>query len=230
MRRGPRPGSMDAAGAPRRHGRFPTRRRGRGCAVLTAGLVCIVAGGCEHVRTAGGGPTAGDGLSYEERRTRLRETPNWQMNGRIAVNTGAEAFQGRFRWRQAEDGVELSISNPLGMSVLRVSGPPERLTVRAGGETWELHDPEPELSAMLGWWLPVRSLGAWLLGHPDPDFGSDTQFGPDRTELRTLDQRLWRLTYESYRLNEGFLLPRRIDFAHGELELRVFVDGWRPLS
>lgn len=152
------------------------------------------------------------------------------MNGRIAVNTGSQAFQGRFRWRQTEDEVELSISNPLGMSVLRVSGPPERLTVRAGGETWELEDPEPELSALLGWWLPVRSLDAWLLGHADPDFGAERQFSPTRTELRTLDQRLWHLDYESYRMHEGLLLPRRIDLAHGELELRVIVDGWRPSS
>ena len=187
-----------------------------------AGLVCILVGGCALFRTAE------DGMGYQERRTRLLETPNWRMNGRIVVNTGSRAFQGRFRWRQAEDDVELSISGPLGINVLQVSGPSERLTVRAEGETWELEDPEPELSAMLGWWLPVRSLDAWLLGHPDPDFESDQQFSPARTELRTLDQRLWSLTYESYRLHDGFLLPRRIDLVHGALELRVIVDGWQP--
>ena len=218
------PGSMDAAGGTRFHrARIPERRRGQR-RVLAAGLVCILMSGCTPFRTAG------DGLSYEERRTRLLATPNWRMNGRIAVNTGARAFQGRFRWRQAENEVELSISNPLGMNVLQIIGPPERLTVRAGGETWELQDPEPELSAMLGWWLPVRSLDAWLLGHPDPDFEADRQFSPGRTELRTLDQRLWRLNYESYRLHDGFLLPRRIDLEHGALELRVTVDGWQPSS
>ena len=193
-------------------------------AAALAGAVCVLAGGCAHLRSVE------DGLSYEERRTRLQETPSWRMNGRIAVNTGARAFQGRFRWRQSEEEVELSINSPLGMNVLQVSGPPERLTVRAGGETWELADPEPELSAMLGWWLPVRSLDDWLLGYADPDFGADQQLSPTRTELRTLDQRLWRLTYESYRLHEGFLLPRRIDLEHGALELRVTVDGWQPSS
>ena len=200
------------------------RRGGPWSAAALIGLACAVVSGCAHLRSVE------DGLSYEERRTRLLETPGWRMNGRIAVNTGAEAFQGRFRWRQTEDEVELSISNPLGMSVLQVSGPQERLTVRAGGETWELADPEPELSALLGWWLPVRSLDSWLLGHADPDFGADRQLSPTRTELRTLDQRLWRLTYQSYRLHEGLLLPRRIDLAHGALELRVFVDGWQPSS
>ena len=216
-------GSMDAAGGIRfDRERIPGRRRQR--RVLASGLVCILMSGCTPLRTAE------DGLGYEERRTRLLETSNWRMNGRIAVNTGARAFQGRFRWRQSENEVELSISNPLGMNVVRISGPPERLTVRAGGETRELQDPEPELSAMLGWWLPVRSLDAWLLGHPDPDFEADRQFSPGRTALRTLDQRLWRVNYESYRLHDGFLLPRRIDLEHGALELRVTVDGWQPSS
>ena len=223
-RAGPHPASMGAAGGrvQRRlcHGRL---HRAQFAAAL-AGAICVLAGGCALLRSAE------DGLTYEERRTRLLETPDWQMNGRIAVNTGTQAFQGRFRWRQSDEQVELSINNPLGLNVLRVSGPPEQLAVSARGETWELVDPEPELSAMLGWWLPVRSLNDWLLGYADPDFEADQQLSPTRTELRTLDQRLWRLTYESYRLHEGFLLPRRIDLEHGALELRVIVDGWQPSS
>ena len=225
MRRAdPHPVSMGAAGGRMQRGLCHGLLHRAQFAAALAGVICVLVGGCAHFRSAE------DGLSYEERRTRLLETPGWRMNGRIAVNTGAKAFQGRFRWRQSEEEVELSISNPLGMNVLQVSGPPERLTVRTGGETWELADPEPELSAMLGWWLPVRSLNDWLLGYADPDFGADQQLSPTRTELRTLDQRLWRLTYESYRLHEGFLLPRRIDLAHGALELRVIVDGWQPSS
>lgn len=225
MRRvGQHPLFMRAGGVTGRRGAgHPALYRKQFAATL-AGLVCVLVGGCGTL------PSIEDGLGYEERRTRLQETPGWRMNGRIVVNTGARAFQGRFRWRQSEEEVELSINNPLGLSVLQVSGPPERLTVNAGGETWELEDPEPELSAMLGWWLPVRSLDDWLLGYADPDFGADRQFDPTRTELRTLDQRLWRLTYESYRLHEGVLLPRRIDLAHGTLQLRVIVDGWQPSS
>ena len=221
---GPHPVSMSAAAGRMQRGFAQGLLHRAQFLAALAGFICVLVGGCAHLRSAE------DGLNFEERRTRLLETPSWRMNGRIVVNTGAQAFQGRFRWRQSEEEVELSINNPLGMNVLRVSGPPERLTVRARGETWELADPEPELSAMLGWWIPVRSLNAWLLGYADPDFGADQQLSPTRTELRTLDQRLWRLTYESYRLHEGFLLPRRIDLEHGALELRVIVDGWQPSS
>ena len=186
-------------------------------------LVLAWLGGCAHLRVSQ------DGLSYPERQARLESIDTWQMNGRISVDTGESAFQGRFQWHQSADSIELSIRSPLGAGILQVAGPPERLTVRARGETWELSDPEPELSALLGWWLPVRSLRAWLLGFSDPMFASQEELGPDRA-LQTLEQRLWQLTYESYQLSEGLLLPRRIDLTHGSLELRVIVDRWQPSS
>ena len=219
-----RAGLQVSASQRERRDNGPRRRRGTATALASAGLICSLLGGCALFRVAE------DGLGYEERRTRLVATPGWRMSGRIAVNNGAQAFQGRFRWRQDDDEVELSVSNPLGMNVLHVSGPLEKLTVRSGGKTWELADPEPELSALLGWWVPVKSLHAWLLGYPDPDYSSEQRLGPARAVLLSLQQRSWSLTYESYQLHHDLLVPRRIDLAHGALELRVIVDGWQPSS
>ena len=179
---------------------------------LLSAVTLVWLGGCAHL------PVGEDGLSYPERQARLE-----------AIDTGERAFQGRFQWHQDADSIELSIRSPLGAGILRVAGPPDRLQVRARGETWELSDPEPELSALLGWWLPVRSLKAWLLGFSDPLFSSKEELGPDRA-LQSLEQRLWQLTYDSYQLSQGLLLPRRIDLTHGRLELRVIVDRWQPLS
>ena len=190
---------------------------------LLSTLVLAGLSGCAHL------PISDDGLSYLQRQVRFQAIDSWDMNGRIAVDTGQRAFQGRFQWRQSAESIELSIRGPLGTGILQVTGPLDKLTVRAQGKTWELSDPEPELSELLGWWLPVRSMQAWLLGFSDPMFSSEEEFGPDRT-LQALEQRLWRLTYDSYKLSQGLLLPRRIDLSHGSLELRVIIDRWRPLS
>ena len=190
---------------------------------LVPALLSTWLGGCAHLQVGE------DGLSYPERQARLEAIDAWEMNGRIAINTGESAFQGRFQWHQSAGSIELSIRGPLGAGILQVAGPPERLTVRARGRTWELSDPEPELSALLGWWLPVRSLNAWLLGFSDPMYSSDEEFGPGPA-LQTLEQRLWQLTYESYQLSEGLLLPRHVGLTHASLELRVTIDRWRPSS
>ena len=100
-----------------------------------------------------------------------------------------------------------------------------------------LDDPEAQLSAQLGWWLPVGSLHAWLLGLPDPEFRAATEPGADGT-LAALEQRLWRVAFASYQLAPAaaagaphdVLVPRRIDLVHAQLHLRVTIDDWRAAA
>jgi outer membrane lipoprotein LolB len=155
------------------------------------------------------------------------------MRGRLAVNTGERAFQGSFSWRQDADVLDLAVRGPLGAGVLHVAGSPTDLTFTARGETRQLTDPEAELPALLGWWLPVASLHSWLLGLPDAGFRATTEPGVDGT-LAALEQRLWRVAYPAYQIAPldgtpmGVLVPRRIDMQHGDLMLRLTVDDWNP--
>jgi outer membrane lipoprotein LolB len=176
-----------------------------------------------------------DGRDYEQRRNLLEAVDSWQMRGRLTVDTGDRAFQGRFSWRQDVGSLELIVRNTLGAGVLRVAGPRDALTVTARGETQTLVDPERELSELVGWWLPIGSLPAWLVGLPDPDFRAETEPGVDGT-LAAFEQRLWRAAYPAYRLADGangtgaLLVPRRIDLTHENLRLRLTIDEWRPAN
>jgi outer membrane lipoprotein LolB len=125
------------------------------------------------------------------------------------------------------------VRGPFGGGLLQVAGDRRELEVTSRGETRVLGDPETELSELLGWWLPVGSLRAWLLGMPDPDFPARTDPNPDGT-LASLEQRLWRVEFASYQLAgddaQALLVPRRIDLSHEDLEVRVTIDRWRPAS
>lgn len=178
-------------------------------------------------------PVGTDGLSFEQRRAELTAVDAWEMRGRLAIDTGGRAFQGSFNWRQDGQMLELGVRGPLGAGVLQVAGAPDALTYTARGETRTLTDPEADLSALLGWWLPVASLPAWLLGLPDSAFRATTEPGTDGT-LARLEQRLWQVTYASYQLaqangSRAVLVPRRLDLAHNDLKLRVTVDAWQPV-
>jgi outer membrane lipoprotein LolB len=179
--------------------------------------------GCAHT------PPVEDPYTFVERRSVLESLDGWDLSGRIAVNTGERAFQGRFRWRQIDDTLDLSIRGPLGTGILEIAGPTGGLTVNTRGETLSLTDPETELSQLMGWWLPVESFSAWLLGLPDPTYPATTSFDPD-DRLRRFEQRLWQVSYESYQVAQGMVLPERIDLAHRDLELRVTVDRWESID
>jgi outer membrane lipoprotein LolB len=216
---------------------------------LLAALTAFGAGGCAHLRDNGAGaPTVAgsDGLTSDARRARLTAVDAWETTGRLAVDTGERGFQGSFRWQQRGDELDLVVRGaPLRTVVLQVSGTPKSLTVTERGDKRVLDDPETQLSELLGWWLPVTSLHAWLLGFPDPQFPATTAPGAEGT-LASLDQRLWNVRYESYQLGAGrsaaapsgggadsagaVLLPRRIDMKHGELGVRLTIDEWHPAA
>jgi outer membrane lipoprotein LolB len=237
-------------------------------ALLAAALAAVAAQGCAHRQAADGGRAArrgapssvaaSDGLTFDARRARLMAVAAWDTEGRLAVDTGERAFQGTFRWQQRGDELELTVRGfPLRTVVLRVSGTPQTLTVTArGADTRVLDDPETQLSELLGWWLPVSSLHAWLLGLPDSQFPATTELGPEGA-LAGFEQRLWRVDYASYQLsgyqagtdplaadrssagaparvstgasgNGAVLVPRRIDLKHGELGVRLTIDTFKP--
>ena len=123
----------------------------------------------------------------------------------------------------------LNVRGLFGAGSFEINGNDDALTLRARGETWSLDDPEIELSARFGWWLPVSSLDAWLVGLPDDAYVAHPRTGSNGT-LATLEQRLWTLEFSNYELTEGLLLPRTIDMHHGRLRLRLTVDSWNPLD
>lgn len=174
-------------------------------------------------------PVVDDGLGYDERRGLLESLPGWEMRGRLAVDTGERAFQGRFAWRQDHERLALSVRGPFGAGSFEVAGSPDAMTLRARGESFTLEDPETELSEIVGWWVPVASLGAWLIAVPDHRFDARSEFDSGG-QLVSLEQRLWRLDYGDWQLANGVLVPRSIELSHGALTVSLTVDAWNPLA
>jgi outer membrane lipoprotein LolB len=196
---------------------------------LALACAALALAACAHF------PAGHDGLSYAARRNALESVSAWEMRGRLAIDTGERGFQAGFTWRQDADHLDLGVRGPFGNGIAQIFGTSSALTVRSRGDTHTLTDPEAELSELLGWWLPVGSLHAWLLGLPDEKFRAAVAGGADGT-LAAFDQRLWHVAYPTYQLAalagtaNGVLVPRRIDLAYGPLTLRLTVDAWQAVG
>jgi outer membrane lipoprotein LolB len=183
---------------------------------LALAVAALVLTGCARTEVAD------DRLGYERRQAELAAIADWDIGGRLAVDTGERGYQARFSWSQRGNRLELLVRGILGARSFRVAGTEASLTVESRGETQVLTDPERQLSEMLGWWLPVTSIEHWLLGHADPDYDADSTRGAFDT-LSELDQRDWRIRYQEYQLAEGRLVPRVITLTHASLELRLAI-------
>lgn len=168
-------------------------------------------------------------VSFTDRERRLRSVQYWEMRGRIAVDTGSDAWQGRFTWWQDADALRVLIRGPLNSRPVEITGNGDELIVRTRRETRVLEDPESQLSELLGWWLPITSLPSWLLGLPDERYPAAT-IVLENSVLSTLQQRAWALDYSAYEQQDFAQIPASITLTNESLQLVVTIDDWGPAA
>ncbi len=188
--------------------------------VLSAGMAvlssCAVQRGVEL-------PVLSD---WETRQQVLGAMSDWGFSGRIGVSAGEEGFNGALRWHQVNDGFSATVSGPLGVGTLRISGVGGRVTIiGADGVETELNDAEADLRAMYGWTIPVASLRYWALGIPDPASPAVTEVG-ENGQLLSLEQGGWRVDIRQYREAGGQPMPRRMNAVNGDAKVRLVIDHW----
>ena len=167
-------------------------------------------------------------ISDWDQRVRVLSTVDtYDFNGRVAVKAGAEGFNGKLRWHQADNRFQASVSGPLGIGTVRLEGDGTSVSVidKDGVETL-LNDVEADLYWRYGWTIPVESLRFWALGIPDPRVPAVTEFS-DAGELVKLVQRGWTVEIGRYQQTSGGQqMPSRLSAQNPETSVRLVIDRW----
>lgn len=192
---------------------------------LIIGLaVVIIIGGCVSPRDR-----IGEALEVEwlERRDLLRQLDDWRMEGRIALRTGSDGYNGTLSWEQMDDLLDFRFRGPFGFGGFRIHGDLDRLRIKTtSGEELLMTDPEAEMHDRFGWSLPVYSMRFWIVGVSDPGMTADETVDDDGMLLE-LSQNGWDVSFDGYRVEDGLLLPKKIVMESGDVRIRVVADRWQ---
>jgi outer membrane lipoprotein LolB len=163
---------------------------------------------------------------WETRQEVLAQVEHWQFRGRIGVKAGDEGFNGKLRYGQDNDEFEATLSGPLGIGTVRMSGEGDSVTLTdKNGDVTILHDAEQDLRNLYGWTIPVASLRFWALGIPDPATEAVTIFD-DRGLLSSMQQQGWTVTIVEYRDGGGQSMPRRVTAINDDARVKLVIDDW----
>ncbi len=190
------------------------------CALL---LACVSAPAPRA--TPGAAPPA---RSWAQRQALLlQEVDHFSLRGRLAASNGRAAVSAGLRWRQQGTDAELSLSGPLGFGGARVQLAGEQLAITTSdGRQLVGAAADQQLTTLLGFEPPLRSLRYWVLGVNDP-LQSAAPSLDNRQRLTQLRQGGWRIDYDEYLPVAGQWLPRRLTVSRQDLRLKLVIDAWQ---
>jgi outer membrane lipoprotein LolB len=199
----------------------PTTERRR-CRLPAALVAALVLSACAAPSTT----MLPDLADWEVRRETLASLDAWAFNGRIAVRTTEDGFNGKLRYRQAAGDFEAIMSGPLGIGTVMLERDDGRLTFtdKEGVETVFV-DPERELELRFGWDVPLDSLRYWALGIPDPARPAETTLDGSG-QLASMMQDGWDIAVNRYREAGGQPMPQRLTVTNDVTRVILVIDRW----
>ncbi len=168
-----------------------------------------------------------DMTAWETRQAVLAGLESWGFNGRIAVRTADDGFNGKLRYQQDSGDFRAVMSGPLGIGTVQLERADDALyyTDKDGIQT-RFTDPEVELRYRFGWDVPLESLRYWALGIPDPGRPAETSLN-EAGQLATLTQGGWSVDVGKYRDAGGQAMPQRMTVTNGVTRVTLVIDSWR---
>lgn len=194
---------------------------------ITTPLVLLALSGCASLPAQQ--PAAAPEL-YRQHMQRTAQISAFSVSGRMAVQTNQRGFSGSLRWQHTAQGDRLALFSPLGSQVADISSGNDSITLTTSDQkTYTAQDAETLLLQTMGWSLPLRGLGHWVLGRPADgafeavDWDSEGRF----TRLR---QNGWEIEYSAYTAVNGISLPGKVFLKSPKLNLKLLVERWDDVT
>lgn len=165
-------------------------------------------------------------LAWQARQMQLAELDNWQLSGRLAIQTDHEGWHVKIDWTQQHQAYTIQLIAPLGQGAMRLQGDEHFVTLQTDdGESFSAPDPGALLQQRFGWRVPVVALRYWVLGLPAP--GPHEQQLDDYGRLTRLQQGEWEVQFPDYENHSGVELPRRVFVNNHRAKVRLVVSEWQ---
>ncbi len=146
---------------------------------------------------------------------------DWVFRGRLAVKNNGVAESVRIKWQHDSGGERLVLYGPLGRQLVVVLLMGESIVVDYGaGNKITQQDIAQGVDFGLGFEVPILAFRYWVLGLPAPN----QQFVDTPEGFK---QQGWHVLISKMNKVEMYNLPKKIQFSHEAVRLKLLVDQWQ---
>ena len=147
---------------------------------------------------------------------------DFELLGRVAVNSSQQKFSGGLRWTHGTSQDELWFLTPLGSAVAHLVRDEQGVTLKTEDETYCADDVEGLTRQVLGWRLPLTGLESWVRGVAVPGVPAAVERDAAGRIVR-VRQDDWEISYLRYD-EDG--LPGKLKVTGEGLEITLVIDDW----
>lgn len=168
-------------------------------------------------------------ISWKERRAAiLQQNKNWIINGSISITYNKKRDIARFWWQQNHDSYKITLSGPMNLGRVKVTGNINRVGLcGSGGECTYANSSEQLLFNQFGWKLPISNMKYWILSLPAAKTKTKTesekfdQYG----HLIRLEQQDWKINYSEFKTIKNIDLPTMIELKNSKLFIKIKIKN-----
>jgi len=177
-----------------------------------------------------------DTPAWQARQVRITALENWELSGRVVLQTKKEGWHLNLNWKRQAQQQQLDLAGPLNKGHIRVEQDRDQVILIDANQRQYTSDTIQNLIyETTGWLLPIESLVYWVRGIPEPASINRVQLD-EQGRLRYLEQSGWFVEYANYVAVNGHDLPDRIFLTrsataanHGlpTVKVKLAVNQWR---
>lgn len=150
----------------------------------------------------------------------------WRLEGRVAVQTAADAWSASLVWQHDSESDHLALSGPMQQRAATILARENFVSYRsADGTDIVASDADALLREKVGIAIPLGVLRYWVLGIPAPDYEATPD--TDGEDARNFSQSGWTLRYGDYLPAAELRLPRKLTATGEGMKLKLVVDEWQ---
>ena len=188
-------------------------------------LILFITAACSSV------PTDDIGSSVVQSPSRLQqqlaELTHYTASGRLLVKGNDKSLSGRFYLQVNGSTSLLTVKNPLGITLLKLTRDLDRYTLEFDKQSHSHYDGNQLIYQLTGIDLPVNQLPHWIKGScfKACQYAQYDSFG--RLAKNTLSDSGWQLSYQGFQPIDRLSLPTQIQLNVPDKSIKLRINKWQ---